>query len=192
MSTQEETKITEAADVKEVAADNNEAKNSSQPRTNKGRKPFVKKERAPREENPYIEKVIKIRRVTKVTKGGKNLNFTALVVVGDGKGKAGYALGKAPEVAEAIRKGMNKAKKSMVDLPIDKESIPHDIVGKFGSHRILLKPASAGTGIIACLPIRAICEASGIHNILTKVLSKSNNPINIIKATFEGLASMKV
>ena len=145
-----------------------------------------------RQDSGYVEKVIKIRRVTKVTKGGKNLNFTALVIAGDGKGKAGYALAKAPEVAEAIRKALTKAKKSLVNIPVvGPDSIPHDIIGEFGSHKVLLKPASAGTGIIACLPVRAICEASGIHNILTKVLTKSSNPINIVKAVFNGFAEMK-
>jgi small subunit ribosomal protein S5 len=138
-----------------------------------------------------IERVIKIRRVTKVTKGGKNMNFTALVVVGDGKGKAGYALGKAPEVSEAIRKAMGQARKRMVSLPVNGVTIPHDIVGEFSSHKVLLKPASLGTGIIACFAVRAICEAAGIHDILTKVLSKSSTPLNIIKATFDGFQNIK-
>jgi len=138
-----------------------------------------------------VERVIKIRRVTKVTKGGKNMNFTALVVVGDGKGNAGYALGKAPEVSEAIRKAMGKARKHLVSVPMKGSTIPHDIVGEFSSHKVLLKPASLGTGIIACFPVRAICEAAGIRDILTKVLSKSSTPLNIIKAAFDGLQNIK-
>jgi len=142
-------------------------------------------------QDAYLEKVVFINRVTKVTKGGKNLNFSALVVVGNGNGKAGYALGKAPEVADAIRKGINAAKKHMVSIPVSNTTIPHDIIGKFGAIRVLLKPASKGTGIIACLAVRAICEVVGISNILTKVLTKSNNPINIVKATFTGLLELK-
>jgi len=144
-----------------------------------------------KKDSGYIEKVISIRRVTKVTKGGKNMNFTALVVVGDGKGKASYSLAKAPEVADAIRKALTKAKKKFYDIPVEKTTIPHDIIGEFSSHQVLLKPALTGTGIIACFPVRAVCEAAGISNILSKVLSKSSNPINIIKATFNGLMSMK-
>jgi small subunit ribosomal protein S5 len=139
----------------------------------------------------FLEKVISINRVTKVTKGGKNLNFSALVVVGDTKGKVGFALGKAPEVAEAIRKGITHAKKHMVNIDIERTTIPHEVIGQYGSIKILLKPAGLGTGVIACLAIRSICEVAGIKNILTKVLTKSTNPINVVKATFEGLKSIK-
>jgi small subunit ribosomal protein S5 len=129
--------------------------------------------------------------VTKVTKGGKNMGFTALVVVGDGKGNAAFALGKAPEVADAIRKGLNQAKKHMAPIAIENSTIPHEMIGRFGAHHVMLKPASLGTGIIASGPVRAICEAAGIKNVLTKVLTKSANPINIVKATFAGLNGMK-
>lgn len=139
-----------------------------------------------------IEKVVFINRVTKVTKGGKNLNFAALIIVGDGKSKVGYALGKAPEVAGAIRKGINSAKKSLINIPVENTTIPHEVIGKFGSIRVLLKPASLGTGVIACLAIRSICEAVGIKNILTKILTKSTNPVNVVKATFDGLQRIKV
>ena len=142
-------------------------------------------------EEALIEKVVSINRVTKVTKGGKNLNFSALVVVGDTKGKVGFALGKAPEVAEAIRKGINSAKKNLMIVPVENTTIPHETIGKFGAIRVLLKPAGLGTGVIACLAVRSICEACGIKNILTKVLTKSANSINIVKATFEGLKSIK-
>ena len=140
----------------------------------------------------FIEKVVFINRVTKVTKGGKNLNFSALIVVGDGKGKAGFALGKAPEVAEAIRKGINQAKKNLMTVPVENTTIPHEVIGKFGAVRVLLKPAGLGTGVIACLAIRSICETAGITNILTKILTKSTNSINVVKATFEGLKSIKL
>ena len=139
----------------------------------------------------FIEKVIFINRVTKVTKGGKNLGFSALVVVGDGQSKAGYALGKANEVAEAIRKGIIKARKELVDIKKKDTTIPHEIIGAFGSIRIFLKPASKGTGVIASSPIRAICECFGIKDILTKNLRKSTNPVNVVKATFDALTNLK-
>ncbi|MEW6101344.1 MAG: 30S ribosomal protein S5 [Candidatus Omnitrophota bacterium] len=137
-----------------------------------------------------IEKVITINRVTKVTKGGKKLHFSALVVVGDTKGHVGYALEKANEVADAIRKSLAKAKKSLIAVPLHGSSIPHEIIGKYGAARVLLKPASEGTGVIAAGPVRAICESAGIKDILTKCL-RSNNPINVIKATVQGLQNLK-
>ncbi len=142
------------------------------------------------EQSEYIEKVISINRVTKVTKGGKKMHFSALVVVGDTKGRVGFALDKANEVADAIRKSLTKAKKSLVNISREGSSIPHEIIGEYGAAKVLLKPASEGTGIIASGPVRAICEAAGIKNILTKSL-KSNNPINVIKATMDGLTNLK-
>jgi small subunit ribosomal protein S5 len=137
-----------------------------------------------------IEKVISINRVTKVTKGGKKLHFSALVVVGDSKGRVGYAHEKANEVADAIRKSLSKAKKSLVRVPLEGASIPHEIIGCYGAARVMLKPASEGTGVIAAGPVRAICEAAGIKDILTKCL-RSNNPVNVIKAVMQGLDSLK-
>ena len=139
----------------------------------------------------FIEKIITINRVAKVTKGGKKLSFSALVVVGDTKGNVGFALGKANEVAGAIRKGLAKAKKETFHVFLEGSTISHEIIGKFGAAKVLLKPASEGTGIIAAGPVRAICEACGIKDILTKCL-KSNNPINVIKATVQGLKNLKV
>jgi small subunit ribosomal protein S5 len=142
------------------------------------------------EQQETVEKIVAINRVTKVTKGGKKMSFSALVVVGDRKGKVGFSLGKANEVADAIRKGLNQAKRGLMKMQVENGTIPHDVLGKFGGAMVLLKPASEGTGIIACGPVRAICEACGIKDILTKSL-KSNNPINVIKATIVGLKDLK-
>ncbi len=143
------------------------------------------------ESQAFIERVIFINRVTKVTKGGKNLGFSALVVVGDGQGKVGYALGKANEVADAIRKGIKKARKNLIEVKMRNTTIVHQVKGEFGAVEVLLKPAARGTGVIAGATIRAICECAGIKDILTKILKKSTNPINVTKATFDALSKLK-
>lgn len=137
-----------------------------------------------------IEKVVSINRVSKTTKGGTRLAFSALVVVGDGKGKVGYGLGKAGEVATAIKKSLNAAKKRMVMINRRGTTITHEILGECGSASVLLKPASEGTGVIAAGAVRAVCDGAGISNILTKC-HRSNNPINVVKATFDGLTRLK-
>jgi small subunit ribosomal protein S5 len=142
-------------------------------------------------EKVFIEKVVFINRVTKVTKGGKNLGFSALVVVGDGVSSVGYAVGKANEVANAIRKGIKKAKKSLIMVRKKGATITHEVKGRFGATEVILKPASLGTGVIASSSIRAVCECAGIKDILTKILKKSTNPINVIKATFAALEDLK-
>ena len=143
-----------------------------------------------REQSEYIEKVVSLNRVSKTVKGGRVMKFSALVVVGDGKGKVGYGLGKAAEVPEAIRKGIEAAKKNFINVTLSGDTIPHETIGEAGAGRVLMKPAAPGTGVIAGGAVRAVVEAAGIKDIRAKCL-RSNNPNNVVAAAFQGLMSMR-
>lgn len=184
--------------VAEAANDNAQpAASAEQPKRHSGeRRPDRRggrrnnRERDNKEDDGLIKKTVDINRVTKVVKGGRTMRFAALVVVGDGKGHVGVGMGKAAEVPQAIEKATQKAKKSMVYIALQGTSIPHEVIGKFGRGKVLLMPAQAGTGVIAGGPARNVLEAVGVKDIRTKSYG-SNNPINCVKATFNGLMALR-
>ena len=143
-----------------------------------------------REPSEFVEKLVSLNRVSKTVKGGRVMKFAALMVVGDEKGRVGFGTGKAAEVPEAIRKGIEDAKKNMINVSLSGTTIPHEVIGEFGAGRVLMKPAAEGTGIIAGGPGRAVMEAAGIKDIRSKCL-RSNNPNNVVNATFEGLKALR-
>ena len=143
-----------------------------------------------REPSEFVEKLVALNRVSKTVKGGRVMKFAALMVVGDEKGRVGFGTGKAAEVPEAIRKGIEDAKKNMITISMSDTTIPHEVIGEFGAGRVLMKPAAPGTGIIAGGPVRAVMEAAGIKDIRSKCL-RSNNPNNVVSATFEGLKALR-
>ena len=143
-----------------------------------------------REQSEYMEKLVFLNRVSKTVKGGRVAKFSALMVVGDGKGKVGYGLGKAAEVPEAIRKGIEDAKKNIIEVSLKGTTIPHEVIGRYGAAQVLLKPAAPGTGVLAGGTVRAVVEMAGIKDIRAKCL-RSSNPTNVVKATFEGLRALR-
>ena len=143
-----------------------------------------------REPSEFVEKLVSLNRVSKTVKGGRVMKFAALMVVGDEKGRVGFGTVKAAEVPEAIRKGIEDAKKNMINISLSGTTIPHEVIGEFGAGRVLMKPAAEGTGIIAGGPVRAVMEAAGIKDIRSKCL-RSNNPNNVVNATFEGLKALR-
>jgi len=187
---QEEKKDKSAAPEKEAEAVKN--KETSDTKKTQKAPAFVPRKRMPRvNESDGIERVIKINRVSKVVKGGKNFSFSALVVTGDGKGNVGMGFGKSNEVVEAIKKGTSKSKKNLFKVDVAGDTIPHEVIGVFKASRIILKPAGAGTGVIAGGPVRALCDAVGIKNILTKSLG-SRNAINVVCATMNGFKKLRL
>ena len=142
------------------------------------------------QDSGYIEKIVSLNRVAKVVKGGRRFSFSALIVVGDGKGSVGYGLGKAQEVPEALRKATERARKSMVQIPLVEGTLPYEVLGRFGAGRVLLKPASRGTGIIAGGAVRAVMEAAGVTDVLAKAIG-TNHPHNVLRAAVAGLSSLR-
>ena len=187
---EKETQVAEETQNTQAAAEsNNEDRKSRRGQRGEGRRGERRNRREESHENEMLDRVVTINRVSKTHKGGRTFSFAALVVVGDGKGTIGYGIGKSGEVPEAIRKGEAAAKKNMHKVALKGTTIPHEIVGKYGAGAVLLKPAAPGTGMIAGGPVRAVIEAAGIKDVRAKSM-RSNNPINVVSATFAGLCGL--
>lgn len=179
-----------AEDQSASAADSQDSAGKEVPKQEQ-KSTFQREEKAQKEEPEMVERVVKINRVSKVVKGGKNFSFSALVVTGDGKGSVGIGFGKSNEVVESIKKGASKAKRNFIKVNTSGDTIPHEVIGKFKASRVILKPAGPGTGVIAGGPVRAMCDAVGIKNILTKTLG-SRNAVNVVKATINGFEKLQL
>ncbi|AGR41597.1 30S ribosomal protein S5 [Spiroplasma taiwanense] len=186
----EEKKVVNAeiTNKKEPSAVTNDSKISTRPNNDRPRNNLRFSRN--KEDNPFEERVVTINRVTKVTKGGRRFRFAAVVVIGDKKGRVGLGTGKANEVPDAIKKAIKEARKSLVRIPLAGSTVPHDVMGHYGAGKVMIKPAKKGTGVIAGGPVRAVIELAGISDIYTKSLG-SNTPINMIRATLEGLKEMQ-
>ena len=163
----------------------------SQTNTNRSRGPGSRRGRKDEEKSPFIEKVVSVRRVSKVVKGGRNLSFAAFVVIGDEKGKVGYSSGKAAAVPDAVRKAVTTAKKELETVNVKGTTVPHEVIAKFGASKVMIRPAAQGTGIIAGGGVRAVMEAAGIKDVISKIHG-SNNVFNVVKATMKALKSMEI
>ena len=163
----------------------------SQTNTNRSRGPGSRRGRKDEEKSPFIEKVVSVRRVSKVVKGGRNLSFAAFVVIGDEKGKVGYSSGKAAAVPDAVRKAVTTAKKELETVNVKGTTVPHEVIAKFGASKVMIRPAAQGTGIIAGGGVRAVMEAAGIKDVISKIHG-SNNVFNVVKATMKALKSMEM
>ncbi|WP_339030129.1 30S ribosomal protein S5 [Spiroplasma endosymbiont of Cantharis nigra] len=189
----EETKVVKTESTPKVDSSNQD-KRETRPNNNNNNRPNGQRRDSKfnrnREDNPYEERVVTINRVTKVTKGGRRFRFAAVVVIGDKKGRVGLGTGKANEVPDAIKKAIKEARKSLIRIPLAGSTVPHDVMGHYGAGKVMIKPARKGTGVIAGGPVRAVVELAGISDIYTKSLG-SNTPINMIRATLEGLQQMQ-